>query len=314
MSVYQYSNRMNTGKYGDADYSTAVIDRVFIDTDSFYGYECMKVLNWKLCELGIVHRINYSGRFTRYGMVKRAIGYHVYIFVSPHLEYPKNALTNFQDFLNEFITKAVADEFFVKDPNPIDPATIGDTARMSRFPNTFNKKWNRWCIPITQDEIDEMSPYDICRLGKKARLEEKDWWLGGDKIYEIPSKHDVHTLRRHGKLVEGIDPVDAGDLEKFRLPQCVINMTSNPYLDYNERFWFVVCLREKGLLEEEVVQILGGFLDVEFFEHCVYGDEEIVRRVFRGRQRDAYFTGGCPWMQQRGYCSERCDRTHPVYL
>lgn len=310
ISVYRFAERRGETFYGDAVYESAVIDKVFIDTDSFYGWEAMKILNWKLNDLGVLHRVNASGRWVHYGCVKRAIGFHIYIFTYPNLRYPKMALTNYQDFLNDWLRQEIEKEFHVKALMPIDEAIIGDTARMSRYPNTHNKKWGRWCIPLTQFQIDEMSPYDIHKLSRRSQFD-GEFWLG-DSLYEIPNKFDKPRLDRQ-YVVHDVASVEIADLP-YKLPPCLQNMMGNSTLDYQERFWFILCMRVTGFTEEETTNLLESFLDPDYFYHCTEtGGEDMVRRVYRGRQASAYFRDGCAWMRRRGYCSG-CKRRHPVYL
>jgi hypothetical protein len=52
---------------------------------------------------------------------------------------------------------------------------------MSRYPNTYNKKWDRWCVALAQKDIDELNPFSIYKLGDKPR-DVKDVWLGGEQL------------------------------------------------------------------------------------------------------------------------------------
>jgi len=316
VSVYRYGNRLQEKNYGDADPRSVVVDKIFIDTDSFYGYEVMKLLNEKLCDLGFVHRINYSGRYTPYGTIPRAIGFHIYVFCYPNINYPKQALSNAQIFMDKWVRKKAKVEFGITEDDAVDSAIIGDVMRMSRYPNTFNKKWKRWCVPLTQEDIDNLNPYDIYKLGSQPRREVNgNVWLGEGKIWQLPPKFDkdeFDKFKRRNVNVTKSECDWAEMMEVYDAPPCLWSMLNDPHLDYQERFWLIVCLRDLGFTQEETETILDDSLDYYKFMHCV-NQELMTHRCYNGEQQSAYFTDGCAFMKSRGYCPGNCGRDHPIY-
>jgi len=316
ISVFPFLERLGEKEVGDADPSSVIIDKIFVDTDSSYGWEAMKVLNDELCKNGILHRINYSGRFRYYACVPRAIGFHIYAICLPNMEHPKQSLANCQNFLSELAAGKIASEYGLCEDCAVDRATIGDTQRMTRYVNTYNKKWGRWCVPLTQNEIDSLTPFDIYHLGAKPReVPDEEIWLGGDAAWKIPKKFDKPE---YDKFTGGNVSVPVSDVEMsqwfdvYNVAPCIRKMAENPYLDYQERFVFAISLKTIGFSEEEVSIILQKTLDTEFYEHAVHGGESIVKRVFELRQKTA-FCQGCPFQRQRGYCDGDCGRKHPAY-
>jgi hypothetical protein len=315
ISAFPYLGRLGDSNMGDADPSTVVVDKIPVDADTVYGWEVMKVLNELLCREGITHRINYSGRFRMYACVPRAIGFHIYPFSDPNMKFPKQALANCQSFLAKYAIAQVKDKYGLIEDTPIDPATVGDVMRMMRYTNTYNKKWGRWCVPLTQDEIDKLDPFEIYKLGGKPRKLGDNEWLGGDKVWKIPANFDKQEF---DKLKKSDVEVPVSDVEfeqwfdAYAVSPCVRKMAKNPFLDYQERFWFIVSLRDIGFSEGEIDQILQKSLDYSKYTHCVE-EEDMIARVFRGRQKNAYFKGGCQFMKSRSFCDGECGKDHPVY-
>ena len=315
ITIFSFLGRLGEKALGDADPATVVIDKIPIDTDSDYGYEVMKVVNERLCHEGIIHRINYSGRFRYYACVPRAIGFHVYTFNFPNLKHPKQALANAQGYLAKEAVKDILSEFGLVENEAIDSSTVGDTQRMSRYTNTYNKKWGRWCVPLSQDDIDKLTPFDIYRLGEKPRDLGMEAWLGGDKLWQIPENMDKPEFDKFKSSNVEVPMTDC-EIEQwfdiYAVPPCLREMAKNPYLDYQERFWYIVALRDYGYTAGEIDHVLQETLDYGYYTHCIQA-EDMIKRIFVGKQKNAYFKGGCQFMKQRGYCNGECGRDHPVY-
>ena len=126
ISVYPFS----TVEENKPDYESAIIDKIFIDIDSsnWLAY-ARDIFNW--CEeKDIICRFNMSG-----------FGCHFFIFCKETIRFKKNCIFNFQTYLEK------------KLHIEIDPQTKGDLSRTFRLPNTYNHKRNRFCIPLTKEDL-----------------------------------------------------------------------------------------------------------------------------------------------------------------
>lgn len=75
----------------------------------------------------------------------------------------------------------------------IDPATIGDVARMMRVTNSYNFKSHRkcFCIPLTQEEL--FLPYEkIKKLANKQRFNER--YVYGESVYDF-NHHKIDNIK-----------------------------------------------------------------------------------------------------------------------
>ena len=115
---------MHVKEFGDAMEAGAIVDKVYLDLDSPWGFEAMQIAHEMLLEKNIIHRINASGRW---GGVKKVLdmekshgdhlvlkivkidasyGFHVYFWIVPDIENKKSALLNTQkNFCDELVKR-----------------------------------------------------------------------------------------------------------------------------------------------------------------------------------------------------------------
>jgi len=326
ISCFPLPLRRNVTDWGDAVYGAAILDKIPIDIDIDQGYECMLLLHDRLEKKGYLHRIDFSGRtiLTRAGY--KAIGFHIFVPIVRNIQHKANALKLTQKHINELVKQDYEREYgdeLVNDPIDPDNIKVG-LASMSRYPNTRNIKRKRFCIPLTEKQINELNPYQIARLAKKQNFK-PNYWLGNpDCFMKIPKRFDVKKLpRKHDRF----DPADLPDitpvldvLDRKDLPYCLRNLISLEKPDYEQRFWAIVAMRDIGLLPEEVDAVLRSTLHPEWYAHCVEPSpgEDMINRCFFGGQKGAYFgrkgESGCEIMQRTSKCDASCRKTHPIYF
>lgn len=360
-SVYKQTLRWKKKEIGDAMENGAVVDKVFLDFDTKWGYESMLVAHEFLQKKDIIHRINVSGRWDKEKITsfidengerkfeKRkedvTSGFHVYYWIVPDLENPKNALYNLQKDMCDYISGRLESGWGVetieeqwefdesgnrkKIPEwtlpdyqiyaPVDRRIWGDVLRISRIPNTWNPKRQRYCIPITEKVINDFSINEIQELSKKQYFPSKDDKWMGFKLLKVPSEFDTKTvLHKFGSYVSIPDEnPDPNIMQNYKLPICVKKLLCDSTLDVDRRFWLLVYLRDRGITMEEAVDVFQKILDPEFSYHSIYIERQ-PWHVYRGNQQKTYMLN-CYKFSDLCNCADSChkcfryEKRHPVY-
>ena len=126
ISVYPFS----TIDEGKIDYSSAIIDKIFIDIDG-RGWlkQLQKIFRWAMID-DIISRYNMSG-----------MGAHAFLFCMETIQYKRSCIHNFQSYLER------------KLKINMDPQVKGDLSRTFRMQNTFNYKRGRYDICMDKELI-----------------------------------------------------------------------------------------------------------------------------------------------------------------
>jgi len=277
------------------------------------------------------------------------IGYHVYYWVNQNFVNKKSVVFNCQKSMCDYIAEKlktgwgveiIDDQWRVYDDgrrelipewelpinqmySPVDKKVWGDLVRISRIPNTWNPKRGRYCVPLTKKMIDEATQADFCELSKKQWFFPLDKLYLGTSLFKVPKEFDTAqidtTLCDYSTRIK-FDPdpdVTRTILKGMRLPTCIKKLISITTLDYTPRFWLIVYLRERGLSEEQVNQILMDFLRPDYADHCIR-EEHQVSHAFNGAQQRAYMPN-CYKFSKICHCEEDCQKCfryqlrHPVY-
>jgi len=269
-----------------ANYETAIIDKVFFDFDPPNALENLeKITNYAL-DNNIMFTNLFSGR-----------GYHHFQFVEQDPRYKKDAMKNYVHYIEELLTINV------------DPAVIGDLGRLTRIPFTWNLKGERYCIPISLEDIKK--GHEFIKM-KAVNKKNKPFYFYGEKRLNL-SPWDYAI--QHEKIELNGTREISGTLEElfakanFQPGLCIKNFLSDPNLGNLKRLHLITALKEGGFSSKNVKNILKQCLSQRKYLHSVR-EERQVDNIF---DKD-YCGKGCSHFMKMGWCVKGCKKTHPVYV
>src|SRR3990167_4160677 len=292
-----------------ADYESAIIDKIFFDFDSNGCFENVKKMHSFLMEHDIMHCIYFSGR-----------GFHLYIMTEEQsdFKFKKDCYWNAGKFFAEMsgLTIGKGEQF------DLDSSTIGDLARITRYPNTYNVKRQRFCIPLKNDDILD---YEYI---KKEALTQRDFFIHLFGTKKIQLDYFDHPKLQHYENGEMIEitipnllpddiPVEYGD-EKFY--PCVKKMIVERS-GFQGWFYGVLWLRDKmGCTEQEAHAIMKKYLSRfkrtdgfnNDYQHIVHSDMTI-KTVYSDKQNKYNFPR-CESLWQQGWCPGKCPNFNRIYF
>jgi len=160
------------------NYESIELDKVYFDLDSDTCWQDLQTLREYYLKRNVLHYCLFSGR-----------GYHLYALLRP-MEYhsKKSALYNYHIYMRDKLGINICDK------------CLGNISKISRYPNTWNIKRKRFCIPLGDKTID-LSYEEHCELAKKQR------WNGN--FFGSKLERKVKEFDREIKIPE---PKEAGDI------------------------------------------------------------------------------------------------------
>jgi hypothetical protein len=302
LSVYAF-DRVPDGKI---DRESARIDKVFFDLDpdltDHWFVDMMRMHAW--CESrDILHRCHFSGN-----------GAHVFIFTTSNILHKREAIGNFQRWLAKDLDLH------------LDKRVIGDTSRICRYPNSYNFKGRRYCIPLPQSVLNPKLTIDWIYQHATRQLF-ADAWCGHkllnlqifdvqDRLYTDSNETDVD--------LQAINPNVSIDYPQF--PACVQTWLSTPLLPDEGKFLLTLYLKDqlKTICPFDVSEIRGILQKVlspgEYQHWFGRSKGDLPRRhpghsgiKFKAVIQHDYYLPSCSELQQKGYCKSNCGRGHPIY-
>lgn len=298
-SVYSFGKLTESN---ELDRTSAIIDKIFIDLDVDWFKDLMKLHYW--CEHhAILHYIQFSGN-----------GSQAFIPIVENVENKKAAVGNFQRWINQQL-----------DMN-IDKKTIGDTSRICRYPNTYNFKGRRFCIPIPADMLNPSLTEEWLWKHSTHQMFENAW--SGSKLlnlkrWDVPDNRFMEVESAEVNLAE-INPSIPIDYPQF--PPCVQQWLSTPLLTDEAKFHLVIFLKDQLYTPApfdatEIMSILKRTLSQGEFGHYFGNAKGDLPRRHQGHQgrkfRDAmvrdYYMKGCEELKGKGLCTKDCGRRNPIY-
>ena len=297
-SVYDYKHfTTNRG----LEYSI-ILDRIFLDFDAHGDEESMPLLyqdvlqmhTW-LLERDYKHNISFSGR-----------GFHIFVYGEVAKSFRQ--IKAFFNICHDAVNKS-----------PFLDTVVINTSRLRRIQNTFHLKANRWCIPITHDDMLKGLPH-IISLSEKGRRSVKRLYYG-HKLVEWPDVKKMETADIEISSVES-----PGDLP---ILPCLKNavMAENPNHRarvllvqwYNEFLSEMVALKEnlnckprevsgevlddvKSIIENEIKTIASN--EDTWIDYDSEKTRGHVRFIVDGR----YMAPHCNTLIEEGLCIGKCWR------
>ena len=245
-------------------------------------------------------------------------GFHFYILFKNHenLKNSKIALYNFHNKIASTLGFTIGEHEnkFEDSKYDLDVTGIGDVARVVTFPHTYNIKRKRYCISVSEEDL-RLGYEWIKQKALKPHVGEYYWY--GRFLYDI-SQHDGQTSPQAELLQISSELQKKIDNEDFlkTLPVCVANMlTMRPKCGYGNRWKVIIYMRDFGLHQKQIEEILKKYFKLEEYKHCVF-EEKMVERLFRriGSQSDFSFPS-CENLRNQGLCPSKnnCDKSKVLY-
>lgn len=279
LSLYNYS-RNNT--------ELGYLPFIWCDLDDNPYKDIIRAHNWCLKQ-NLRHLIIFSGH-----------GFHLYIkSKETELQNAKVALENYHRFLQE------------KSDINIDPAVIGDTARVVGIPGTLNTKRNRFVVFVNQKMLDRgyMWISNYARYNKKtnkAKLGRIQIFPGdavdlqqfdGERMYE----------RKPFELDESNIPDINDDSEIALLPVCVKRMLKSLLkyeAGYDERYYCIKAMIKLGKSKKFIDSVMQKWLPPDEYISAIV-DEEQLYYAWKNRMGRRI---GCKNIQDGGWCDKKIEK------
>jgi len=204
--------------------SNALIDKIFLDFDTEYALEDIRVLSKYLMKENIKHSIYFSGR-----------GFHLYLYTEPRLASDYN---NVKIAMRNYV-KELVDKLKIKP----DWNVIGDCRRVSRLINTVNMKSSLFAIPLKNINLSykkivalAQKPIGTTSVIRGELLDLTLWDIFPKTIEYRNESYDVFL---------GEDISD-------KVPLCVKELLKSGCANYRERFFIITALKELGYSMSDV--------------------------------------------------------------
>ena len=266
---------------------TAIVDKIFLDFDpsdnSMDFFFHVRTVTKYLYDNDIEFYIRFSGR-----------GFHVFINLdNQELNNPKLAIKQYVYHLHQTTNTAS------------DNAVVGDLRRPARLVNTMNLKTQKYCIPITYDELQNKTYQEISDLAICER--HVDDFINGSSKLDISAWDgmDPNLIPKtpQSVVMPKIEVVD-------KMPPCIEKFLQDPQLSHKERFQLMLFLRDLGYTYDEIEKIFYGFLDDDKFYHMTEEEHQIQNVC----PRDEFTFSPCHMQKMNGYCpSEECAGCNLYY-
>lgn len=292
-SIYNYINNPAYIK------NMLMVDKIFFDFDGLTHDVYNEVASFihNLTQDGIKHLPLFTGG-----------GFHVYVWTGNHADLDSKKGTLFSAH------KHFETEYHLKH---IDPAVIGDIARVAAVPNTYNFKRGSFCIPLTHDRFNNMT------LGELAPTQEpiNQKFIIGTKLFDIGEFNTTEI--EYGEIRYEDIPFDSKDdtltIDNIVLPKCIENLLlegQKKYIGTSKRLTIIVYLRDNGVPYGNIKDILKQHLTtrrngVIEWQHC-FQEKQIEFIYSKGMQ---YSFPDCDVMKMRNQCNidGYCDFTQQYH-
>jgi len=262
-SIYSIPEKRN--------YRDAIVDKLYFDLDNmqmvtYINPRCWlatKRLHFYLKDKKLKHMAFLTGR-----------GFNVFIFTEIKKLYnPKEAIKNAQEY--------IAQESELKiggcQKSDIDEHIIGDIARITRIPNTWNLKAKRFCIPLIEDDF--YKSYDeICMIAEKQRFK---FEVFGNKLLDLAG-FDSLKSNEEIECLEDFDVPEGCDFEIYikMLPPVIQRLLITTKCGWRDRYLTILAIKEIGLPKSLCNKICQKYWTPQKYRHAVR-DEHQIDYIYR---------------------------------
>tara|TARA_Y100000034_G_scaffold136342_1_gene212300 strand:- start:2784 stop:3761 length:978 start_codon:yes stop_codon:yes gene_type:complete len=296
--LFSYANKWN--RHYDCYYSlydnkNYYIDKAVYDIDSNTSFEVIKKFHKFFVKEDIKHLIVFSGN-----------GFHFYFFTTKYknLKKPKEALRNVHLYFIKVLNLT-----YGSNGDDVESKLIGDIKRIIRIPNTYNKKANLYCIPLSSKDLEK----NIFFLRDKAKSQNFEYIYYGSKYVNL-SKFDSDKIEQKTNSI-GFSNVDIKYISKFTINDfhdCVKKLLLNPKLVKNQhRFFFAKYCREKLVSPEVCDKFAKKYWDSELdssgkkTKYQEFVEEKQIQYAYK---KDDTFFPDCDYLKTLDLCGEDCKR------
>lgn len=271
LSVYNYRNVVST--------NTAIIDKIFLDfdyDDELLFFNDVRTVAKFLYDSGYTFCIRFSGR-----------GFHIFIALQENHHNNSSSIKKWVKYMH------------TKTNTHSDRAVIGDLRRVSRMLGTMNLKTHLYCIPITYEQLMELSYDDICNMARVYQSDEQYNGLFSDYYHYGKSNVDLSKFDiKEPKTIKTNININNVSVQKS-FPPCIEKMLSTPDLGYYERGQLLIFLRDQGYSYYEILAILKSVLSEKKYYHTTEEENQPAYLYF---YREDLLFGNCNTQKQNGIC------------
>jgi len=278
-----------------------LIDKVWFDMDSENGFENLKKLHAWAKENSYKHLLVFSGG-----------GFHFYLLTKnfDDLQNPKFALREVQEFI------ANTNKLTIGRPDiaDIDEHIRGNVAQIATVPNTFNTRRRRYCIPLTEEDLEKGKEH----IRQKAKSQAFDFVWYGTELFDI-STYDGHPSI--GKIEElGIELQDriGNDVELSRLPPCISAKFLCEYVSFRDRYHMYTWLRDLGYTIKQIETLIVKYWsDIDGGPTAKSLAEYILKRrqINKVFDREDVLAANCETLRMENFCVKKvCKFRNKLYL
>ena len=293
-TVYPYKYTNTTIAY----YDTAFIDKVFIDIDSVVRNNEVDIVSEanKLIEYlnkeQYYYSINFSGR-----------GFHFFIYTTNvDIEHKKYSLGN---YVLELINKLNLN---------VDRSSVGDIARLVRLINTINQKSRLYCIPIHNDEVNDLEK--IKELAKSKRRLDKTF-LYGSRLVDL-KPYDIRTdeVYNNNNPIEDVE-INGENKEEINFEEfkneikgkyCLEEIIDDDMAGWDKRTLLISYLYHTGKSEKNANEIVRKVLSAEKWNNSSCARTHVHKFYLKGYNRKS-----CKSIQDLGLCPKKCKFYNKLY-
>lgn len=285
LSVYHYRNTVST--------ATAIVDRIFLDFDydeDMFFFDDVRTVAKFLYDSDYTFCVRFSGR-----------GFHIFISLEE------------SDYNNGSSIKKWVQYMHQKTNTKSDRAVVGDLRRVSRMLGSMNLKTHLFCIPITYNQLMNMSYDDICLMARRFHATDEYNGLFNDSYHYGNNNIDLSKFYVKTQPSKSIKTnIDINNIKvQQSLPHCIENMLKNPELGYHERGMLILYLRDDGYSFDEILAILKKVLSDEKYYHCTVEEEQPAYLYFT---REDLLFASCQTLKDNGLCGSDSCRGNHLYL
>jgi len=240
MNLYQtvYKFKYARNQY-QAEYDTAIIDKMFFDMDS---KNAIKIC-CKFHEYLVKHNIKH------YMLQSSYLKFHIYVMCKvQELDNKKAALKNGMVGL----ANQIGLTFGREKSYDLDVATFGDISRICPIPNTYKPKRKGYCTYITENDLKSLD-----RLKQKTIIGKSRITYYGETLFDLKPFDIEPSYKELSKKV--IDPI------KLEVGEGIINLfppfikkvllNYETYAAWDNRWKFCILCRDMGISRETTDEI-----------------------------------------------------------
>lgn len=249
-TVYKYTAAETIGWRTRPVYDTAKVNCIFLDFDGEDTLNEVLRVHSILSDEDLAHYIHFSGG-----------GFHLYV----------NIDTNY-----DLINKSAAIKRYSLGLSAMQDTHIaGDLSRLCRIPYTYHIRKQRYCVPITENDL-QAGLKEI--IYKSTHLSDTEWQVFGD----TPLNLEKWDYPEEEEEFEDDFEVDVEAIPLDGVPACVNDAMNAFKPNYWQRFIYFAYMRECGISMKSAIKMVQGKWRRDKLRHSIY-EERQPQTIYQGR-------------------------------